>query len=129
MMHDSFDDLPLFAPRPDEPRRSKLERAFWQFHADHPEVYQILVRLALEARARHPRKLGIKALFERARWEIPIPKDKEEFKLNNNHTAYYARYIMTVEPGLQGAFDLRQQRQQATIGPKNSELPAGLHVA
>lgn len=83
-------------------------QAFEQFHADNPRVYGTLVRLAREWVARTGRhKLGIKTLYERARWEIAIATSDPDYKLNNNYTAFYARLIMAQERDLAGMFDLR----------------------
>lgn len=87
---------------------SETARRFDEFHADNPRVYDVLVRLAREwvAATGHP-KLGIKTLYERARWEIALATSDADFKLNNNWTAFYARLIMHNEPDLDGMFDLR----------------------
>lgn len=82
---------------------------FTEFHRNNPGVYQALVRLAREwiaSTGQH--KLGIKALYERARWEIVITTGATDFKLNNDYTAYYARLIMTQEPDLADMFNLRK---------------------
>jgi hypothetical protein len=106
----------------------KLEKAFWKFHAANPRVYRLLVKFALrwrEVRGSQA-ELGIKALFERVRWEISInTMGDNSFKLNNNHTAFYARLIMERNPELEDIFHLRQQRIASTIGPDNSSLPSG----
>lgn len=85
-----------------------MVRAFEQFHRDNPQVYAILVRLAREwVRATGRDKLGIKALYERARWEIAIQTQDADYKLNNNFTAFYARLIMAQEPDLSELFHMR----------------------
>ena len=105
-----------------------LERKFWEFHVNHPEVYRYLVQFARQWRSVGRSRLGIKALFERVRWEIGIRDDKPPPKLNNNHTAFYARLIMDRHPDLAGIFALRQQRVQSTFGPGNEELPPSEQV-
>jgi hypothetical protein len=82
--------------------------AFEEFHADNPHVYTTLVRLAREwVDSTGRRKLGIKTLYERARWEIAISTNSPDYQLNNNFTAFYARLIMRREPDLADLFDLR----------------------
>ncbi len=88
---------------------SRLKKQFEEFHRDNPKVYILLVRLAREwVQATGRRTLGIKALWERARWEIAISTVGDEFKLNNNYHAFYARLIMQQEKDLNGLFRLRQ---------------------
>ena len=107
----SLADLPLFqAPAKD---MAPLERSFWKFHLANPHVYSLLVRLAREWKDQTGRKLGIKMLFERARWEYSTRTTEEDPTLNNNHTAFYARLIMEQERDLKGIFNLREQRSKA----------------
>ena len=98
------------------PSRGHLEKEFWRFHGDHPEVYYYLVKFAREWVDRGHSYCGIAMLFARVRWEMGIVSD-EDPKVNNNHRAFYARLMMEREPDLTGMFRLRQQRTQATIGP------------
>jgi hypothetical protein len=85
-----------------------MSQRFEEFHRDNPHVYQTLVKLAREwvnQTGRH--KLGIKTLYERARWEIALQTGDPDYQLNNNWTAYYSRLIMRREHDLDGLFDLR----------------------
>ncbi len=116
----------------DLPTRGKLERAFWEFHGANPEVYRMLVRFAQEWRQARGKsaRLGVKALFERVRWEVALARtDALGFKLNNNYTAYYARLIMVQERDLADIFKLRRQRVPATVGPANEILPEAAQVS
>lgn len=114
-------DLPLFkAPAGTLP---PLEAAFWEFHDKNPHVYSLLVRLAREWKDQTGRCLGIKALFERARWETQVRTTEESPTLNNNHTAFYARLIMQREPDLVGIFHLREQRACAPTPSRNGGRP------
>lgn len=125
---DPPDDLFEWADRwPD--RYAKLERAFWEFHAANPLVYQRLVHYARQWHRAHT--IGsIKMLFERVRWDFSIDTATADgFKLNNNNHAFYARLIEDQEPDLKGFFRMRQQRRQASIGPLNRDLPPGEHVS
>ncbi|AII28198.1 hypothetical protein VC74_gp72 [Mycobacterium phage Sparky] len=89
---------------------------FEQFHAANPVVYVTLVRLAREwVRRTGRRKLGIKTLYERARWEIALATNDPDYKLNNNYTAFYARLIMARCPDLHDMFDLRASEADAWI--------------
>ena len=81
---------------------------FLEFHQENPNVYRVLVRLARDWVAKTGRrKLAIKTLYERARWEIAMQTTDPEYKINNNFTAFYARLIRAQEPDLAGIFDLR----------------------
>lgn len=89
---------------------------FEEFHVENPRVYETLVRLArqwVQRTGRH--KLGIGALYERARWEIALATSDPEFKINNNFRAFYARLIMRDHPDLDGLFELRSSEADEWI--------------
>lgn len=98
------------------PVGSKLDQDFAQFHRDNPLVYDALVRLARQAKARGHERIGIKMLFEVVRWEMFLKTSDaaSDFKLNNNYTSRYARLIMASEPDLAGIFFVRDLRTRDT---------------
>lgn len=86
-----------------------LQAAFERFHRDNPHVYETLKVLALRA-ARKGQRVGMKAVYEMARWYYTVETDGEPYKLNNSFTAFYSRLLMEQEPELAGFFETRQQR-------------------
>jgi hypothetical protein len=87
---------------------AELDR-FTEFHRANPHVYRVLVDLARDWVTRTGRhNVGIKSLYEVARWQIAMQTSDADFKLNNDYTAYYARLIMLQEHDLQGLFALRK---------------------
>lgn len=105
------DLLDLLCHTPDAARR------FREFHDANPHVYRILVDLAREWVRRTGRhRVGIRALMERARWELSIQTTDEAPVLNNSWSPYYARLIMRQEPDLDGLFELRRAAADRGIG-------------
>lgn len=93
---------------------SKHYENFLDFHRKNPHVYRTLVMMAKNYRARHrATRLGIATLWENLRWDYLMSTEHADYKLNNNHKAYYARMIMDQEPDLDGLFDLRAQKECA----------------
>lgn len=86
---------------------ASLAERFRAFHDANPAVYDTLVALARQWRARTGGRLGIAALFEVARWRIAL-ESTETPKLNNSYRAHYARLIMALEPDLEGVFECRR---------------------
>ena len=84
------------------------ERAFREFHRKHPEVYDALVWLARDLVKRGHTQIGIGMLYEVVRWEKFLSNTHDDFKLNNNYRAYYARLIMKQEEDLRGIFETRR---------------------
>lgn len=90
-------------------RRGGLEESFKRFHAANPHVYEALKAVALWCK-RNNKRMGIKAIYERIRWEYSISTTGSPYKLNNNHAPFYARALMKNEPELSGFFETRRQR-------------------
>lgn len=89
---------------------SRLDRKFFAFHRHNPHVYEILLRLAREAKRKGKLHLGIGMLFEVMRWEMALTTTDPDFKLNNDYRSRYARLLMLNEPGLRGMFRTRTLR-------------------
>lgn len=109
-----MNQLSLFEIPPPQPvvgtdRRGGLQASFDRFHAANPHVYTALRYVALWC-VRNGRKMGMKAIYERVRWEYSVQTDEEPYRLNNNYTAYYARLLMADEPELAGYFETRRTR-------------------
>jgi hypothetical protein len=110
-MPPNVNQLELFAAHGDG-----IDAAFWKFHTENPHVYSELVRLAKVARSRGFRRIGIKHLFEVARWEIAMrTHDATGLKLNNNLTSRYARLVMDQEPELVGFFETRELKTESAL--------------
>lgn len=96
------------------PTPAGLEAQFNDYHAANPHVYAALAREGRVLLARGHRKLGIKMLYERLRWQVYMETtdDQYDFKLPNNYTAYYARLLMEQEPDFAGVFTLAELRSR-----------------
>lgn len=92
--------------------RPSIAERFATYHRKHPEVYDLLVTFARDVKARGKSSYGMKAIFERARWHYHIEKGDEEFVLNNDFTAHYARLIEAQEPDLMDFFEKRRLRSE-----------------
>ena len=69
------------------------------------QFYEIAVML----RNRGFKKVGAAFIFERIRWERWVDKGDREFKCNNNWRAILARWVMHINSGLSGLFDVRDR--------------------
>ena len=97
------------------PDQNHIDEQFILFHEDNPHVYTTLVEEARKLRRMGWKKIGMKFLYERARWILTmktrIPENMEPYKLNNNYTSRYARLIMQQEADLKGYFETRQLKE------------------
>lgn len=93
--------------------KDEIQIAFEKFHADNPNVYTMLVKLARQVKESGRKRYGIEMLFARLRWHYDFEvKSEEEFKLNNNFTSRYARLLMEQENDLEGVFSVRELRRK-----------------
>jgi phage terminase large subunit GpA-like protein len=83
-------------------------KRFLEFHRLNPKVYTLLVEGAKKVKAVGYKRYSINTLFEIVRWHNDIDTKGDEFKLNNNHRAFYARMIMKNNPELDGMFRTRR---------------------
>ncbi len=90
---------------------------FEAFHRMNPHVYKSVVAVSLDLKERGFRKGGMKMVFERLRWLYAIQTVGEDYKLNNNYTAYYARLVMETVPDLDGFFETRLRQGQDPYVP------------
>lgn len=98
-----------------EPRRPRgtIAERFATFNADFPQVYRLMLGFARQAKQRGFEHYAIKAIIERARWEVSMtwgPDSEQGFKLNNDFCPLYARKIMDENPDLEGFFRVRRLR-------------------
>ena len=92
-------------------RETELGQAAELFHAMNPHVYDLFLRFAKQALTSGRERFGIAAIWERMRWEAAFNTTGEEFKISNNHRAYYARKLMAQEPGFEAFFVIKEARQ------------------
>lgn len=82
---------------PDYAEHLTLAERFAEFHRVNPHVADALEVLAEQWLARH-RKVGMKALVERLRWESGIRTEGDLWRINNSHVAFYARLLIDRRP-------------------------------
>lgn len=90
--------------------REPISVRFARFDAAHAEVYAELRRLALEKVRGGATRLGIKALWEEARWSLDLNVTDGRYRLNNDMTSSYSRKLMATEPELADVFEVRRRR-------------------
>lgn len=88
-----------------EPTMTPAER-FAAFHQANPRVAEAVEAMCRQWLARHP-KVGLKAVFERLRWESGLSTVGDCWRLNNVFTAYYARLMLDLHPEWVGRIETR----------------------
>ena len=107
-MEPYFDfDPPLETPG------DRLEEAALAFHRANPHVLREMAQVALRVRRAGRRRWAIRAVFEVVRYNADVTTNGRTYKLNNNHQAFYARWLMRDVPELAGFFATREQGRVA----------------
>lgn len=95
-------DPPL--ERPGDP----IEMAALQFHKENPHVLREMAAVCLKVKRAGYQRWSVKAAFEIVRYNSAITTTGKKYKLNNSHTASYARWLMRDIPELAGFFATRE---------------------
>jgi len=103
---------PVEIPRPAVRRKRAptLQERFNTFHGANPHVYHVLVDLAREAKDAGRTRVGMKEIYEVARWRLRLKTKGDEFRLNNSYTSLYARLIVDTQSDLADMFEMRRRR-------------------
>jgi len=121
----SFDDYDsdaweLLSPlNPSEPTSNpdklQLQLAFEAFHLANPAVLCSIFKLVRYIQGQGWKRAGMKDIFERMRWVYRVQTKGDDYTLNNNYTAYYARVVMALDPFSKELFEVRSQKDEYFI--------------
>jgi len=104
-------------------RLDEMREQYLKFDKEHPEVWDMFARFSKEIISKGYKNYSVKAVFERIRWEKDIGGDGiNQFKLNNNYTAFYARKFMDMFPEHKGFFRTRTQTSEDKKATKQEPL-------
>jgi hypothetical protein len=84
---------------------------FKQFDDDNPIVWFYFAFFTDEAIRHGVKKLGGQLIIERVRWEVFIITKGDEFKINNDFTAFYVRKWLCTHQNQLEFFDIRRIRR------------------
>jgi hypothetical protein len=88
----------------------KIELAARIYARDNPHVWALFVRFTFELIRSGRQSYSSKAVFERIRWHVDVTtKSVDEFKINNNYTAIFARWFHAQYPQHVGFFRTRER--------------------
>jgi hypothetical protein len=87
---------------------TKLELTFWEFHRNNPVVYELFKRFTNEVIAAGHLRYSSDAVLHRIRWHTKITlREREDYKINDNYSAYYARLWLADHPNHPDFFETR----------------------
>lgn len=94
--------------------RGSIDDRFAEFHQTNPCVYEAAKDMALKLKRSGRTRWSVKAIFEVLRYSHAIRTQSDDFKLNNDFTARYARLLMQNEPELKDFFELREIKSKGS---------------
>lgn len=92
-----------------ETRADQLLAAFVKFHTDNPQIWELFCRFTQEAIASGRKHYSADCVCHRIRWNTEVETSGSDVKINNNHTAYYARMFQAKYPEHAGFFRNRKR--------------------
>jgi hypothetical protein len=96
----------------------QLQKEWRLYHEANPRIYQLICKFANQAIARGFREYAIATIWERLRWHLQIEiRSDEEFKLPNNHRAYYSRLWLKDHPQYPNFFHTAALRSTSALVP------------
>ena len=88
-----------------------LKEKFQKYDRENPKVWEYFQYFAKQLIQNGQSKISAALIVERIRWEVIMlnTKSDDQFKISNNHTAFYARKFMEAYPEFDGCFYTRTQ--------------------
>lgn len=93
--------------------KSRLEIEWEVFHKNNPQIYELIKKFTYEVIKVGRKSYSINAIFERVRWHTTIETSGGDFKISNNHRAYYARFFLKEHPEYPNFFKTKELRSEA----------------
>lgn len=92
-----------------------LELEFERFDRRNPHIYQLFIKFTMEAIAAGRTAYSSRTIFHRIRWHVEVDTVGDRFKINNNHSPYYARKLMNRMPLVRGFFRTREVQKERRV--------------
>lgn len=93
-------------------RQDPIAEAAMKFHEENPHILREIADVALKVKTKGYVRWSIKAAYEVVRYNGAIATNGKTYKLNNNHTSFYARLLMASVPELKDFFEIREERRK-----------------
>ena len=93
-------------------RADQIFENFAKFHRANPEVWQKFKEFTQTLISAGRSNYSADAVCHRIRWHYATQSKGEDFKINNNYTALYARMFMVQFPEHAGFFRLRHRQSE-----------------
>lgn len=89
-----------------------MKKSFSQYDKENPQIWDAFQRYSRQLRASGRKRIGAKLIMERIRWDSAIGGYGDFFKIDNNHTAGYARKMIEYDSDFATLFQTRENKGQ-----------------
>ena len=90
----------------------KIEKDFWKYHKEFPQVYEEMKRISLSLKRNGREYYGINAVAEIVRFNSLVTTTNKPYKFPNTIRPLYSRLLMRQEPELMGFFKTRRRQSE-----------------
>lgn len=89
--------------------KTSLKIQWWRFHKRHPEVFERFRQIAFDLISNGHKHYSSDGILHVVRFELNrLRRDpKDQYKINNNFSAYLARYFIHLYPQYSNFFETR----------------------
>jgi len=95
------------------------KKEFLLWHAANPKVWEYFERFTMEAIQKGHRRLSHWLILNRVRWEVFLQTTGHDFKISNDHFAFYARLWITTHPQYRCIFKIKRMKDE----PWHEDMP------
>lgn len=92
-----------------------------QHRNENPEIWAMFEKLTLRLINSGVRHFGAKCIMENVRYNTALKTKGEQYKINNNYTAYYAREFASKYPQYADFFEIRNNNKHRGNNEQNNE--------
>jgi len=89
--------------------KSPDEVAFWEYHFEHPKIWELFEKYALRAIRRNYTKLSGWLIINKIRWEEEVEGGRP-FKISNGVIGFYTRLFRYVYPEYARFFKMKPMK-------------------
>lgn len=83
-----------------------------EWNDNNPEFYEMFERFAFEAIRAGRKKFSAWLIVNRIRWETALRTEGDDYNINNNFIAFFARLFMRNNPKYRGFFNIKKMSDE-----------------
>ena len=89
-----------------------IQERFARFHKENPHVYEEIIKIGRQMKARGFKHYSIRTILHIIRWHKHMQTNDPHFKISNNHSSRYVRLLVKEHPEFDGFFQMNKLRAE-----------------